>query len=217
MEIATFSPMNRKADLREQGKAMLDEIVRQLQERIRVDPVFRQEIMASPLLALQDYPLTEEEKQSFVLPNFSWLIENRLAGVAYPRSEDALVLLQKQGVQALLNLSEEALPAEILKKYRLQAEHLPVADFTAPTLEQVERALAIIDGFLRHDLPVAVHCGAGLGRTGTILACYLVSQGSSAKSATEQVRTRRPGSIETLEQEAVIEAYEQHRARLNDA
>ena len=192
---------------------MLDEIVRQLQERIHVDPAFRYEIMASPLRALQDYPLTEEEKQSFVLPNFSWLIENCLAGVAYPRSEDALVLLQKQGVQALLNLSEEALPAEVLRKYRLQAEHLPIADFTAPTLEQVERALVIIDGFLGHDLPVAVHCGAGLGRTGTILACYLVAQGSSARSAIEQVRTRRPGSIETLEQEAVIEAYEQDRQK----
>lgn len=190
---------------------MTDEIIRQLQKRIIVDPVFRHEIMASPLHALQEYPLTEEEKQSFVLPNFSWLIENRLAGVAYPRSEDALVLLQKQGVQALLNLSEEALPAEVLRKYRFQAEHLPIADFTAPTLAQVERALAIIDGFLGHDLSVAVHCAAGLGRTGTILACYLVSQGSSARSAIEQVRTRRPGSIETLEQEAVIEAYEQER------
>jgi Dual specificity phosphatase, catalytic domain len=87
----------------------------------------------------------------------------------------------------------------------------PLADFTAPTLEHVEQALAIIDGFLVHGLPVAVHCGAGLGRTGTILACYLVSQGSSAKDASQQVRTRRPGSIETPEQEAVIEAYEQAR------
>ncbi|MDQ2886856.1 MAG: hypothetical protein M3Y39_12330, partial [Chloroflexota bacterium] len=140
---------------------MLDEIVRQLQERIHMDPAFRHDILASPLRALQEYPLTEEEKQSFVLPNFSWMIENRLAGVSYPRSEDAIVLLQKLGVQALLNLSEEALPAEVLSKYRMQAEHLPIADFTAPTLAQVEQALAIIDGFLEHDLPVAVHCGAG--------------------------------------------------------
>ena len=123
--------------------------------------------------------------------------------VSYPRSEDAIALLQKLGVRALLSLSEESLSADLLRKYQLQREHLPVADFTAPTLEQVEQALAIIDGFLVHGLPVAVHCGAGLGRTGTILACYLVSQGSSAKDAIPQVRTRRPSSIETPEQEAV--------------
>ena len=196
---------------------MSDEIVRQLLERMRLDHTFRHDLFASPLRVLQEYPLTEEEKQSFVLPNFSWMIESRLAGASYPHSEDAIALLQKLGVQALLSLSEEALPTEFSRKYKLQIEHLPLADFTAPTLEQVERALAIIDGFLGHDLPVAVHCGAGLGRTGTILACYLVSQGSSARNAIGQVRTRRPGSIETLEQEAVIEAYEQHRAKLNDA
>jgi len=186
-----------------------EEIVQQIKERMHMDRAFRHDLFASPLRVLQDYPLTEEEKQLFVVPNFSWMIENRLAGVSYPRSEDAIALLQKLGVQALLSLSEETVPADLLRKYKLQRAHLPVADFTAPTLEQVEQALAIIDDFLGHGLPVAVHCGAGLGRTGTILACYLVSQGSSAKDAIEQVRTRRPGSIETPEQVAVIEVYEQ--------
>ena len=77
------------------------------------------------------------------------------------------------------------------------------------TLEQVEQAVTIIDGFLEQGLSVAVHCRAGLGRTRTILACYLVAQGRSANDATQHVRTRRPGSIETREQEAVIETYEQ--------
>jgi atypical dual specificity phosphatase len=196
---------------RKKGKAMSEEIVQQIKARMRLDHAFRHDLLSSPWRVLQAYPLTEEEKQRFVAPNFSWMIENRLAGVSYPRSEDAIALLCQLGVQALLNLSEEPLPLDLLSKYQLRGEHLPVADFTAPTLDQVERALIIIDGFLAQGLPVAVHCGAGLGRTGTILACYLVSQGSTAKEATQQVRTKRPGSIETRAQEAVVEAYGQVR------
>ena len=188
---------------------MSDEIVQQIKERMRLDPVFRESLFTSPMHVLQAYSLTEEEQQRFVVPNFSWMIEKRLAGVSYPRSEDAFVLLRKLGVQALLSLPEESVSEELLSKYQMQWEHLPVTDFTAPTLEQVEQAVTIIDGFLEQGLAVAVHCRAGLGRTGTILACYLVAQGRSANDATKHVRTRRPGSIETREQEAVIETYEQ--------
>jgi atypical dual specificity phosphatase len=202
---------------RKRGKAMSEEIVLQIKERMRVDPAFRHDLLASPWRVLQAYPLTEEEQQRFVAPNFSWVIEHKLAGVSYPRSEDAIALLRKLGVQALLNLSEEPLPLDLLSKYQLRGEHLPVADFTAPTLDQVERALIIIDGFLAQGLPVAVHCGAGLGRTGTILACYLVSQDHTAREAIELVRTKRPGSIETRAQEAVVKAYGQVRQQKQSA
>ena len=49
-----------------------------------------------------------------------------------------------------------------------------------------------------------MHCGAGIGRTGTMIACYLVDKGFSAEEAIQLVRQARPGSIETREQEQVI-------------
>jgi atypical dual specificity phosphatase len=190
---------------------MSEQIVRLIKERLRQDPVFREALIASPVRVLQAYALTEEEKQYFVVPNFRWVSEQRLAGVSYPRSEDALGWLHRLGIRALLSLSEESIPETLLDKYQLHREQLPVADFTAPTLAQAHQAVALIEDFVERNLPVAVHCRAGLGRTGTILACYLVAQDLSTREAIEQVRAGCPGSIETAEQEALIAAYEQVR------
>ena len=57
------------------------------------------------------------------------------------------------------------------------------------------------------DLGVAVHCAAGLGRTGTVLAAWFVTQGLSAQNAIARVRRLRPGSVETEEQERAVEEF----------
>jgi atypical dual specificity phosphatase len=54
---------------------------------------------------------------------------------------------------------------------------------------------------------VAVHCGAGLGRTGAVLAAYFVARGMTANNAVGRVRRLRPGSIETDEQAEAVELY----------
>jgi len=184
------------------------EVLRQIKVRANFEPAFREQLLKSPLRFLQAYDLTEEEKTQIVLPHFSWLVEQKLAALSYPESEDAFTLLWKLGIRAMINLAEEPLPGETLRKVGILIEHIPVVDFTAPTLHQVEQALAMIHFCLDRNMPVAVHCIAGLGRTGTILACYLTGQGISAEEAITTIRRWRPGSIEISEQEAVIYEYE---------
>src|SRR6266852_3317966 len=119
-----------------------------------------------------------------------------------------LRFLRELGIRTMINLAEEPLPGETLRKVGILIEHIPIVDFTAPTLHQVEQALSMIHFCLDRNMPVAVHCIAGLGRTGTILACYLVGQGISAEEAITTIRKWRPGSVENSEQETVIYEYE---------
>lgn len=124
-----------------------------------------------------------------------------------PRSVDELKALHEIGVRALVTLHEQPLPAAVLEQCGLVATHLPIVDFTAPTPAQAAAAVAAIEAARAAGTAVAVHCHGGMGRTGTILACYLVARGMGAEAAIARVRALRPGSIETPEQEAAVAAY----------
>ena len=138
-----------------------------------------------------------------------------MAGAMGPTSRRDLIFFQQQDVRAVLRMEESTISAEIWNLFDMFE---PVPDFSAPTLEQTDRMCRWIeDQIENYERPVVVTCHAGIGRTGTVLASYMVYMGYEPQAAIDLVRELRPGSIQTREQEQVVVDYADHRKQTGGA
>jgi atypical dual specificity phosphatase len=147
---------------------------------------------------------------ALLMDGFSWVIPNELAGMGRPGLWDLeadLAFLKEQGVGAIVSLTESPLDGPSTTDAGMAVLHLPIEDMSAPSQEEIARFVRFVKERTAEGIPVAVHCLAGRGRTGTMLACFLVRRGRSAAEAIHEVRSLRPGSIETADQEAAIHIY----------
>jgi atypical dual specificity phosphatase len=147
---------------------------------------------------------------------FYWLIEDVLAGCSRPGANGGNVdgdldTLRDHGVGALLTLTETALPRGALERHGIEGMHLPVDDFHAPTTAQMLDALAFLDRARAAGTPAAVHCLAGQGRTGTVLAAYLIRSGLDADQAVAEVRAVCPGAVEAKPQMVALAEWAAER------
>jgi atypical dual specificity phosphatase len=153
------------------------------------------------------------EYKSSIL-NFSFVVPGLLAGMAMPGLYDSLQqdleFLQMQGIKAILSLCETNFDEQLLTQNGFAYLRVPIPDFTAPTLEQVDRCIKFIEQMIEEKRPVVIHCGAGCGRTGTLLACYFVKKGKPPEEATNHIRALRPCSIETAAQRELVYQYAEH-------
>ena len=93
----------------------------------------------------------------------------------------------------------------------IRDRHIPTADFHAPNMEEIDSAVEFIQNQIENNQSVMVHCAAGLGRAGTILACYFIKYKKlSAIQAIKKIRDERPGSIQSDVQELAISYYEKY-------
>ncbi len=147
--------------------------------------------------------------------NFSWVLEGCLAGAMGPASRRDLIFFQQQDIRAVLRMEESTISAEIWNMHDM-FESVP--DFSAPSLAQIDRMARWIEDQIENwERPVVVTCYAGIGRTGTVLAAYLVYMGYEPQRAIDLVREMRPGSIQTREQEQSVFDYAEHRKRTGGA
>jgi atypical dual specificity phosphatase len=150
--------------------------------------------------------------------NFSWLEHNRVAGCRGPQTKEDLAFLASAGIKALVRLAE---PHELqissadVSASKIEDYPEPVTDGTAPSQAQIKRVVHFINDSVRGGRPTAVSCYAGCGRTGTILACYLVSQGNGAEDAIRNLISKRPCSRELLNVPGQKEAVQAFAATLN--
>jgi len=152
--------------------------------------------------------------------NLSFVVPGRLAGCAMPGQTQPLEAdlreLGQIGVGAVVSLSENAPgAAEDFAAVGLSLLHVPIPDFSPPALDQIFDVHSFANSFWSKnpESALVVHCRAGIGRTGTLLACLLVSMGLPADEAIARVREERPGSIETLAQEQSVYAWESYLKR----
>lgn len=142
--------------------------------------------------------------------NLYW-INDKVAGSSRLRSTAEVEWLSLNGFKLVITLTEDPLPRDLVNEIKSRGIRWlwePIPDFNPPTIEQVNRILKSIIIIEEYGAKVLVHCGAGLGRTGTVLACYLILKGLSAEQAINSVRNARPGAIESINQVAFIYNYE---------
>ena len=143
--------------------------------------------------------------------NFSWVIDDNLAGCGLPVTEDEFKWVIDKGIKSIVTVREVPLPSEWFNGDDIDYMHLRVEDFGAPTIEELDEAVNFIDKKIRSGRPVLVHCAAGKGRTGVVLAAYMIrKENLTAKQAIEKIRIMRPGSVQSIMQETTLSMYEKH-------
>lgn len=136
----------------------------------------------------------------------NWVLPRLLAGFRRPGlladvSTD-LTRLISAGIRAVVCLEEST-----TSEYRTAIAHAglellccPVLDMAAPAEDAAHELCRYVNARLDTGAAVGVHCRAGLGRTGTILAAVLISRGETAGHALQRVRRVEPRFVQSTSQ-----------------
>ena len=163
------------------------------------------------------------------LPNSYWVVRGRFAAGEYPGDRNPgdaarkLKILLGAGVGHFIDLTEpgELVPYEGIAEEEarrlgvtVEYERHPIRDVSVPGCpQQMAGILDAIDAAMGDGRNVYVHCWGGVGRTGTVVGCWLVRHGHTGDAALGQIAEwwqgvekvyRSPISPETGEQREYV-------------
>jgi atypical dual specificity phosphatase len=137
---------------------------------------------------------------------FVWVEPGKVAGSGYPASKAQVEWLAKEGVRSILTLTSDTIPDEWTKGLDLVMGHVVMEDHRAPSVWSMEKGVEFVVEQLRGGRTVLVHCLAGEGRTGCVLAAYLVAEkGMGPEEALRHIRGIKPQFVERAQEKAVYD------------
>jgi len=189
--------------------------------------------------AIDNNPSPENMRTPF--PNHSyWVVPGKLLAGYYPGDADPQVMDTKLNalldcgvtvVISLMEADEDDLFGRTFPPYqdrlrelawqrgkRIRWQRMPIRDFDVPSEAEMTRILNTIDQAIEQGETVYVHCLGGIGRTGTVVGCYLARHGiARGEAALKKIQELRRGlddyrtSPETAAQRQMVKRWREHQ------